>query len=258
MTNRTLLTRIHSANQLKQIERLLSRSFEGLDVEAKILGVAADRWVQVSLGGSDEGIASNYIAQKIGFCPVSLGEIKRFSTLKGYVTSGEKSREELFVDVGVFEPETVYATVPLSYLQAVLVDGRKIALAKIAELFGFCEGLPISIKIVKLDAEERRMEAEVSATQVEKYVFWRESLLDKLIVLGASLHDVKRALHATGLNRDVVGVEPMGMFEHALTCKLGTDAAGLISKIGRKLRNARFTVFNPRKIRKFLESSSAL
>jgi hypothetical protein len=49
----------------------------------------------------------------------------------------------------------------------------------------------------------------------------------------------------------------MGMFEHALTCKLGTDAAGLISKIGRKLRNARFTVFNPRKIRKFLEPNSA-
>jgi hypothetical protein len=243
---------------LKQIERLFASSFEGLDVETKILGVAADRWVQVSIAGSDEGIASNYIAKKIGFCPVSLGEIKRFSTLKGYVTSVEKSREELLVDVGVFEPETAYATVPLSHLQAQLVDGRKIALEKIAELFGFAEGLPISIKIAKLNAEERHVEAEISANQVEKYVLWRESLLDKLIVLGASLHDVKRALHATGLNRDVVGVEPMGMFEHALTCKLGTDAAGLISKIGRNLRSARFTVFNPRKIREFLEPSSAL
>jgi hypothetical protein len=55
------------------------------------------------------------------------------------------------------------------------------------------------------------------------------------------------------LNRDVISVEPLGMFEHALTCKLGTDAAGLISKIGRILKNARFAVFNPRKISGFLE-----
>jgi hypothetical protein len=43
------------------------------------------------------------------------------------------------------------------------------------------------------------------------------------------------------------------MFEHALVCKLGTDAAGLISKLGRILRSARFAVFNPRRIRGFLQ-----
>jgi hypothetical protein len=44
----------------------------------------------------------------------------------------------------------------------------------------------------------------------------------------------------------------LGLFEHALVCKLGTDAVGLISKVGRGLRNARFVVFSPRKIRGFL------
>jgi hypothetical protein len=42
------------------------------------------------------------------------------------------------------------------------------------------------------------------------------------------------------------------MFEHALTCKLGTDATGLIPKIGRYMRNAAFIVFNPKKIISFL------
>ena len=77
-------------------------------------------------------------------------------------------------------------------------------------------------------------------------------MLDRLIVLGSPIQEVKRTLRFTGLDRDIIGIEPLGMFEHALTCKLGTDAAGLISQVGRNLRNARFAVFNPRRIREFL------
>jgi hypothetical protein len=43
------------------------------------------------------------------------------------------------------------------------------------------------------------------------------------------------------------------MFEHALICKLGTDAAGLISEIGKNMGNVRFQVFNPRNIKEALE-----
>jgi hypothetical protein len=253
MTTLTLLTRIYSADQLNQIDEALKLSFEGLDVEAKILGVAADRWVQIALAGEDEGIAANYIAKEVGFCPISFENVKKFSTLKGYITNLEKSREELSVDVGVFQPKIVYATLPLRYLQAQLVDGREIALKKIVELFGFCEGLPISVKIARVNEEGSPMEAELSARQVEKYDKWQESLLDRLIVLGSSAYEVKTALERARLERDVISVESLGMFEHALVCKLGTDAAGLISKIGRILKSARFAVFNPRRISGFLQ-----
>jgi hypothetical protein len=62
------------------------------------------------------------------------------------------------------------------------------------------------------------------------------------------------AVAQAGLNRDVIDVETLGMFEHALVCKLGTDAAGLIGRVGRKLRKAKFTVFNPKKTFVFLNS----
>ena len=254
MTTVTLLTKIYNANQLKQIDKDLKRSFEGLDVEAEILGMVANRWVQVSLSGQDEAIAANYVAEKIGFCPVSLENVKKFSTLTGYVTNLEKSTEELLIDVGVFEPKIVHATVPLRDLQAQLADGRKIALRKLSELFGFCENLPISVKVVQVNVEESRMEAELSTSQVERYEVWRESLLDRLLVVGSSLYEVKMALEHARLERDVISVEPLGMFEHALVCKLGTDAAGLIRQLGRNLRNAKFTVFNPKRLRKFLEA----
>jgi hypothetical protein len=253
LTTLTLLTRIYNANQLKQVDNALKLQFEGLDVEAKILGVAAERWVQIALSGEDESVATNYIAKEIGLCPINFGNVRKSSTLNGYVTNFEKNRQEMLVDVGVFEPKIVHATVPLDRLEDQLMNGRKTIFKKIAELFGFCENLPISIKVAHVDEEGYCIGVELSARQVEKYSVWRESLLDRLLVLSASRYEVEKTLEYAKLDRDVIGVEPLGMFEHALTCKLGTDAAGLIPKIGKKLPSATFSVFNASRIERFLE-----
>jgi hypothetical protein len=250
MTQLTLLTKANSASQLGQIDELLKAGLEGLDAKTEVSIV--DKWVRVHLSGEDEAIATSYIRKEVGLCPETLGNVKRFATLKGYVVGFGKSPDTLHVDVGVFQPETVLGAVPLRHLQSVLVDGRKLALKKISELFGFCDDLPVNVKVSLVDMAEKRVGAEFALSQLERFNLWRESLLDRLIVLGASLPDVNRMLAQSGLDRDVVGVESLGLFEHALVCKLGTDAVGLISKVGRGLRNARFVVFSPRKIREFL------
>jgi len=252
MTTLTLLAKNGSHNRLQQIEKTLKLAFEGLHVETKILGTVADRWVQITLTGEDEEIATNYVIKEIGVCPSNFENARKFSTLKGYIVDFKKNGEELSMDVGVFQPKIVYATIPLRHLQAQLVDGRKVALGKIAELYGFCEDLPLSVKVIQLNEDESHIEAELSSEQVRKYMVWRESLLDRLLVLGTSLHEIKMTLERAKLDRDVISVEPLGTLEHALTCKLGTDAAGLIPKIGRTLKNAKFSVFNPKRVRKFL------
>jgi len=255
MTTLTLLTKINNDNQLKQIDKTLKVAFEGLEVEAKILGIIADRWVQITLAGEDEGIATNYVIKEIGLCPENFRNVKKFSPLNGYITNFTKNGGELSIDVGVFQPKIVHATIPLRHLQAQLADGRKVALGKIAELYGFCEDLPVSVKASRLNEGESHIEAELSSRQVRKYMVWRESLLDRLLVLGPRLHKIKMTLEHAKLDRDVIDVEPLGTLEHALTCKLGTDAAGLIPKIGRRLKNAKFSVFNPKKVRRFLSPS---
>jgi hypothetical protein len=83
---------------------------------------------------------------------------------------------------------------------------------------------------------------------LEKLQLWKDSLLDRLLVLGVSREQVNLAVEQAELERDVVDVEALGMFEHALVCKLGTDAAGLIGRLGRKLWKAKFTVFNPKQL----------
>lgn len=252
MTALTLLTKIEADSQLKQVDKALQLLLKGLEVEVKVLGAVAGGWVQMSLSGEDKEIATNYVIKKVGLCPASFENVKKFSTLKGYIQNIGKN--ELIVDVGVFQPKMVPATLSLSHLQAELVDGRKLALKKIAELFGFCQGLPVNVKVKDLDEEESHLDTELASKQVRKYAVWRESLLDRLVVLGAAVHEVEATLEHAKLDRDVIDVEPLGLFEHALTCKLGTDAAGLIPKIGRNLKSARFAVFNPKTLRHFLSA----
>jgi len=249
-----LLTKTHSAGQLKQIEKLLNTNFEGLNVEMEVVTAPRGRWVQATLSGEDEAIATNFIRKEFGLCPTNLDNVEKLATLKGYIVNLGKNQDALFVDVGVFQPEIVYANIPLLHLQATLADGRKLALKKIVELFGYCNDLPINVKVTAVKREESVVEAEFAAGQIERFTAWRESLLDRIIVLGAPVSEVKRMLRYTGLDRDIITIEALGMFEHALTCKLGTDAAGLISKIGSNLRTSRFAIFNPRKIEDIIES----
>ena len=247
MTTLTLLIRIYNSHQLKQIDRTLGDLLGELDVEATVTGTLAGRWVQLELSGEDESIATNLIAREIGFCPTSLEGIKKFATLKGYAIEPGKG-EELLVDIGVFQPQPVHAVVSLSHLQKQLADGKKLTLKRISELWGLSENLPLNIKIINVNAEENCIEAELQSTQVKRFASWRDSLLDRLLVLGASLYEINAALEQEQLNRDIIDIEPLGMFEHALVCKLGTDGAGLISRMGRRLRKAKFTVVNPKKI----------
>jgi hypothetical protein len=249
----TLLIKAYNDFQLKLIEKFFKAKLKGLKVKTEIRGITSRRWVQTTVSGEDERVAQHYLADEIGLCPTRLERLRKFSTIRGRITSLNKSRIELYVDIGVFSPDVIDAAIPLQHLQAQLVDGRKISLKKIAELFGFCEKLPLSVKIQNVDKDSRRIETMLSERQISQYKGWTKSLLDRLIVLGASFHEVMLAVKQTRCNRDIINIETMGLLEHAIVCKLGTDAVGLIPKIGRKLGKASFSVYNPREIIKFLD-----
>jgi len=250
----TIATKIRNSSQVKFVNTFLANSFEGLKVEAQAFSASTCGWVQVKLAGEDEKVAVHYLSDKFGICPINLDQIERFTALKGYVNA-IKNADKLEVDVGVNVPAVVNAAVPLQFLQACLVDGRKMALKKIAELFGFSENLPMKIKISNVDKEKKRLEATLSDEQIKLYGDWMRSLLDRLIVLGASSFQIKQALKTASCSRDIIGTESLGLFEWALECKLGTDAVGLIPKIGKNLPNATFSVFKSSEIWKFLGSN---
>jgi hypothetical protein len=244
----TLLARASNEGQIKQIDKLLNAEFENLDVEVKVLGVSVGKWVQVSLSGEDEAIATSFVKKNIGTCPANIEDISKFRFLKGYISKIDLTNQAVIVDLGVFQPKIIQAIIPLASLQSQLVYGKESDLQKISEGFGFRVNMPVGIKILELAGEDGFLHAELSGEQVERFNMWKLSLLDRLIVLNSSRREIEGVLERTGLSRDVVAIDVLGMFEHVIVCKLGTDAAGLIPKIGRYMRYAVFVVFNPRKL----------
>jgi hypothetical protein len=252
----TLLVRAYDASQLGMIGNLLKSGLEGLKVDLMVLGASSRGWVQVAVSGEDEDMALNCLVREFGRCPERLDSLARFGVIKGRVSFlGEAG---VSVDVGVSVPRVVEAVVPLVSLRAQLVDGRKVALRRVAELFGFREGLPLTVKALRVNVQEGSVEAGLAEEQLSVYSSWIRSLLDRLIVLGPTLYGVESALDKEGCNRDVVGIESLGLLEHAVVCKFGTDAAGLVPKLGRRLYRAGFSVFDSERVFEFLQGESAL
>jgi hypothetical protein len=244
----TLLAKIYSSHQLKQLDKIFAELIGDLSVETTVKGTTDCDWVQINLSGEDETVATNLLKREIGFCPISIVKIEKFDVLKGYVTNFGKNKEELDVDIGIFQPRPVNAVLSLNHLQEKLVSVKDWSVKRICEMWGINENLPLTVRLLEVEAEKSQIEAEVETSQTEKLFRWRDSLLERLIVIGASQLELKHVVESEGLTRDVIDIEPLGLFEHTLVCKLGTNAAGLIGRIGRRLRKAKFTVFDPKKI----------
>jgi hypothetical protein len=236
---------------LDTVEKNVKSMLEGLKVEIKTCGATGRGWIRISVSGEDENAALRYLDDTIGLCPASVEDIQKFSTIKGRVTSLNASKNELRVDIGVFSPSIYDAVIPEARLQTQLFDGKNVTLKETIKLLGLCENLPITVKIVNIDKDKSLLEAEVAEKQRRQYIAWTESLLDRLLILGASKSGIQLAVERAGFNRDIVNIEPLSGSDYAVVCKLGTDAVGLIPRIGKYMGNASMAVFSPRRIFSF-------
>jgi hypothetical protein len=249
MIKLTLFVKAFNNGHLKRVEELLQNQFEELEVDIKITANPTNKWVQAAIKGEDEAIAAAFVRKEIGVCPVGLDELEETS-LRGVVSKVDDKREQLLIDVGIFEPKVVHATVSFDTLRAQLLASEQTTVKTIAEAYGIAEGLPVKVEIISSESEN--LKAELSSEQVVKLRAWQQSLLDRLIVLRANKELIISTLERTRLNRDVIDIEQLGFFEFSLTCKLGTDARGLVPLVGRYMRNTLFVVFNAKKAGAFL------
>jgi len=253
LTNLNLFVKIDNKKKLNQCKKIIQSYFENLDVEETNLGINKAGWLQLTVDGEDEKIATNYLIDKIGLLPIYKETIKKNSAYKGRISNFNENKS-LSIDIGIFSPHISLATMTLEKLQNQLMKGKKTSLKDISSLFGLIIGLPLNIKVFNIFEEETKIEAELSDVQLSLFDFWQKSFLDRLIIIGASRNQIKKTLNLTRLNKDVINVESLGLFIHVLTCKLGTDAVGLIPRIGKILKNTKLTVFNPKKIHMILQS----
>ena len=245
----TMLEKVYTPFSPKMFEPIFTSLCEGLRVRVEVAGKTNRGWLQIDVSGEDETVALNFLDRKIGLAPVYTDALEKSSTMKGRIVSSDRSGVNLFVDVGVFSPQPIDAAVELRTLQAQLADGKKLPLKKLTEIFCLHNNFPLEVKIVgSPSAEKGYVEAELSEGQLSRIAEWMQSYLDRLIVLGAMLSDVENAVGRSKHGRDIIKIESLGLLEHAVECKLGTDAVGLIPKLGPLLSTATLISFCPRKI----------
>lgn len=249
----TLLEKAYGNFSPQKLETILQSYCQGLKVQLKFVNITKEGWIRIEVNGEDQKVAIHYLDAKIGLAPISKEKLEHLSLLKGIVTEG-KQKLGLLVDVGICSPKPIYIFIPLKNLQSQLADGKKLALQQIKTLFCLQEHFPVKIKLVGFQGGLET--GELSLGQVRFFAGWMASRLERLVVFGCFLDEVERAVKVSSSFRDVVKVEELGLLENAVVCKLGTDAVGLIPKLGRLLPNAVFAPFSPTKILDLIEESS--
>ena len=251
----TLLEKVYGPFPPNLFEPVFSSLCEGLEIKLRIAGKTDRGWIQVDVSGEDKAVAVRLLDQKIGLAPVSVNDSKKFSLLKGRVISSEARNDRLSVDVGIFSPHFVDATIPLQTLQAQIADGARLSLEKVVDLFCLYVNMPLEVKTLgDAGSENDYIGAMLSEAQFTRFADWIHSHLDRLIVLGAPFSQVEAVIRRSRHMRDVVRIESLGLLEHAVLCKLGTEAKGLLSKFGPRLPHAVLAPFSPKKIKRIVKS----
>jgi hypothetical protein len=229
-------------------ESQIQASCEGLEVTVRIAEATSRGWLRLNVSGEDETAALNLLKKEFGIAPAYIKNIREGNIYSGKIVPSRKSRTEIYVDIGAFLPETMIATVSLQHLQSQLADGKRLPLDRLSQLFCFLDNFPMEILIKRIHNEQGFFAAELSERQILLISSWVVSNLDRLVVLGAFPKTIENAARASGHLRDIVEIENLGMLEHVVVCKLGTNAVGLIPRFGRLIPNAVFGVFSPAEI----------
>lgn len=250
MTDVTLLEKSYGSFSQHTFEAILLSMCKDLRVKVKVKAITTRDWIQITVSGEDESIALRLLDREFGLAPITADKITKFSPVRGKVVEAYKAIDQLRVDIGLFQPKVFDAVISLPRLRAQIADGKNLPFKKLTELFCLHNLMPLHIKLVAdLNTEKDFWEAELSEKQLSQFSEWLRSNLDRLIVLGANISEIEEAINRVKHFRDVVRIETFGSFEHAILCKLGTDAAGLVPKLGPHLRLASLAAFSPRKIK---------
>ena len=254
----SVLEKLYGSGSSETFETEYSSLCKGLKVLLDFAGTAGRGWVQIDVSGEDETAALSFLEREIGFVPVCFSKVSKFSVFRGRVVFSGKSESELYVDLGVFYPDFCDGVLSVQRLRAQLADGKDFPLQKLVDLFCLYDNFPLEVKVLQDlgEEQEKTVEAILSEEQVSLFSNWVRSRFDRLIVLGSTFSEVERTVKLSRHYRDIIRVESLGTLEQVIFCKLGTDAVGLIPKLGRFLPDTVLVPFSPKKILEAIDSHS--
>lgn len=185
-----------------------------------------ERFTKVKIAGPDAETAVAFLRRTYGV-RLNTSDIREGEVFAGRVYA--LADDHILVDIGVGEDQPeLLVRVPLTEFARAL--GAKEMDRETFMLLGIRERFPLQVKIGHI--EGTTAEGTLGERTVRLLQRWLERPVDRIIVYGATRAQVERAIKKAGHTRDVVNVERLGFLEHAIVCKRGTSAKGLIPRLG--------------------------
>ncbi|OLD01045.1 hypothetical protein AUG19_06840 [archaeon 13_1_20CM_2_54_9] len=213
------------------INRLLSREARGLKVDWEFS--APQEWLDVRAKGEDADAFLNLLRGKFGEAPRHHSNIERWDVRRGFIIGSGRIGFGVYVDVGITEPAHKDALYPLHRMRAQLADGAVTSCRELLEENALTDDFPVKVLVTEIDGE--RLTVELADETRELFASWKKFPFDRVIAIGATKDAVEGAVSNARIEYDVIKVEPLSIFAHCLVCKIGTDAPGVIARIGNRL-----------------------
>jgi hypothetical protein len=250
MTKLILLEKMYGSNWFRAKRRIQKRLFSvasGLNIILKKIGKTPRGWVQIEVTGEDIVVFKNYLKKTYGIAIEELKQVNIQRKIKGKIVDSGRIGYGVYVDIGITSPKIIDALIPLHKLRSQLMEGRQFSVNKIIKSYCLYDNMPLAIKVTKVDNENMKIEAELAKNQIVKYRKWFDTNFDRVIVIGATLDIVNEAIRRSQVFRDVEKIVTLGLLEQSIICKKGTEAPGIIAKIGPNLPKISLRAFSSKK-----------
>ena len=216
-----------------------------LEASVKLDGFTKKGWAQLDIQGEDSEIVRELVFRNLGQAHTDLGDIEPHGVYEGIICN--RPDDHLEVDIGIESPTPINVKIGPGALRAQLADGKALQMSEIRREYCLFPGFLTTVRITRLDRGES-IDGWLADSQIERLASWIATRLDRIQVSDSYQREVEHALKRANLERDVISVEPITLTAQSVLCKLGTDAVGLIPRLGSVLRRRELNPFIPKRI----------
>jgi len=226
-------------NGLDFVHSFLSRESKGLLVKWEI--GTRKGWLEVGADGEDAEAFLNILKEKLGTVPVQYSGLEKWDVAKGFLVGAGRVGFGVYVDVGILEPAAKDGLYPLHRMRAQLADGIAKSCREILDENGLADNRPVSVLVTSIEGE--RVSLELSDETRLLLQSWKNLPFERVVAMGVSRDNLEVSVKRADLRYDVIRCESLSLFCHCLVCKVGTEAPGVIAKIGRHLKGVSLKAF---------------
>ena len=218
------------------------------DLEGSIRfdGFSRKGWAKLVLEGEDSDVLGELLARDLSEAHTNAANLEAQGNYQGIVS--RESDNCLEIDIGIEIPRPMNVKIGLTALRAQLGDGKTLRSNEIISQYCLVPGSRTTVRLTKLEPNTQTVEGWFADSQIERFSSLIATGLDRIQITDCFRQEVENAVKRSRIERDTVSIESETLTTQSIVCKLGTDAVGLIPKLGKILRNRKLDPFIPRRI----------